>query len=110
MAGLDPDNATFELTESRDGETVVIAVSGELDLAVAGQLEERLTALRGEGARTRLNLAGLTFMDSTGYACIARSVRDARDQGWELSIDRELQSQVRMLLEVTDGESLLWPS
>src|SRR5215207_692818 len=64
-SGFRPEDI-FEMTERRDGETAVLALSGELDLATVGTVERRLAELREEGQATVLDLDRLTFMDSTG--------------------------------------------
>ena len=57
---------------------LIVALDGDIDLAVAGEVEQRLT----EGAADALerecdlyvDLGAVTFIDSTGLACIVRAV------------------------------------
>lgn len=50
-----------------DGEAETLYVSGELDVASAPALEHAVAhAIDGQGAEFRLDLSGLTFMDSSG--------------------------------------------
>ena len=55
----------FRLGQNGTAETLYVA--GELDVASAPALEHAVTrALDGQGGAFRLDLRGLTFMDSTG--------------------------------------------
>jgi anti-anti-sigma factor len=49
-----------------DSDVVHLVVSGDLDIAVAAMLGERLTMLRNEGYAVRLDLTELNFIDSSG--------------------------------------------
>lgn len=58
---------------SRNGQRVVVRVKGEVDLATAPALEQRLNELVDEGARQiSVDLAGLEFMDTTGLSVLVR--------------------------------------
>ena len=63
---------------------LVVAVSGEIDIASAPKLrEELLSALRRHGARLALDLRGVTFMDCAGVNVLLAARRHARlDGGW----------------------------
>jgi anti-sigma B factor antagonist len=74
-----PDQATsprsdwtpFTCDVEPDGDVVHIRPSGELDLATAPLLAEPLTELSSNGhGRVVLDLAGLTFIDSSGMRAI----------------------------------------
>lgn len=54
------------------GAVLVIALAGELDIATVGELEEALHDVDRSDARVCLDLAELTFVDSTGLAAIIR--------------------------------------
>jgi anti-anti-sigma factor len=103
------DDEVFELRETRDGPGVQLIPAGELDIAASEQLSERLAALKAAGTPVQLDLAEVVFMDSTGVACIARAVRESRQDGWDLSIGHQLQAQVSRLMELVDGAKLFWP-
>ena len=63
---------------------LVVAVTGEIDIASAPKLrEELLGALRRHGARLALDLDGVTFMDCAGVNALLAARRHARlDGGW----------------------------
>jgi anti-sigma B factor antagonist len=100
----------FELRESRADGTSVLSLHGDLDIAATEELQARLDALKADGTSVLIDLAPLEFMDSTGLACIAQAVREARRTGWDLRIGRELHAQVQRLLELVDGDALFWPA
>ena len=63
---------------------LVVAVSGEIDIASAPKLrEELLRALHRHGARLALDLGGVTFMDCAGVNVLLAARRHARlEGGW----------------------------
>jgi anti-anti-sigma factor len=72
----------LDVRAERDGDAFVIALTGELDLATAGRVEQALA--EGEASDVTsvvLDLSGLTFMDSTGVRLVlgahARSRADS---------------------------------
>jgi anti-sigma B factor antagonist len=94
--------AEFAIQRSAlDGERVVIAVQGELDLAHAGELKELLLSEVSAGASVVLDLAGVDFIDSTGLAAIVTALKRSKDSGCELELHPELQPQARRLMELT---------
>ena len=71
--------APLTLETRQQGETAVIALAGELDLAGAAALERELALLQG-GALV-VDLRGLEFMDSSGLRAIVTSAQRAQDAG-----------------------------
>lgn len=59
------DASRFDVAREREGDGVRLVVRGELDIATVPVLERAL-ALDGEAERVVLDLAGVTFIDSTG--------------------------------------------
>ena len=67
---------TCNVTPERDH--VVVAPRGELDMATVGVLERELRQLRDSGfGRIVLDLAGLSFMDSSGLHLVLRWTDEA---------------------------------
>jgi anti-sigma B factor antagonist len=79
--------ADFAVVEQRlDQHTTVISVEGELDLSSAPQLKWRLVdALEQEQTALVVDLAGVTFMDSTALGVLV-GVRRGLDPGARLGI------------------------
>ena len=87
---------------SRAADATIIAVSGELDLASAAQLDQ---AIRGaeEGATGWIvvDLEDLSFMDSTVLTVLLEARRRATQDGHRLRLVRSRHEQVAQLLSVT---------
>jgi len=82
------------------GETVILVVCGEVDLASAPALEQTLRNAEREVTREIvIDLAGVTFMDSTGLHLLL----DARDRashgGYRLRY-RNIPPQAERLFEI----------
>ncbi|MEN8651912.1 STAS domain-containing protein [Streptomyces sp. 21So2-11] len=76
----------------------VVALSGELDLATVGQVEPALVGLAlDSGHDLVLDLAGLTFCDSTGAALFLRLDRRCADVGTRLRLRQVPRIPARVL-------------
>lgn len=79
----------FEVDISPGREAVRVSPLGEIDLATAGRLRERVRDLRAAGwSRVILDLDGVTFMDSTGIRLVIELVRSSQEDHWELAVTR----------------------
>jgi anti-anti-sigma factor len=77
---------TCEVRTERD--QVVVAPRGELDMATVGAVEQKLRELLDSGFRTvLLDLAGLSFMDSTGLHLVARWTAEASRDGFSFQLE-----------------------
>ena len=100
----------FEMREQRDDQDAVrLALSGELDLAVAQQLETRLRALARTHTTVVLDLSDLEFIDCTGIHVLITYFNDAAHDGWNLRVDTNLTSQVQQAIELVGLDHILWP-
>jgi anti-sigma B factor antagonist len=79
--------APFSAAATRDGAMVVIALTGELDLATAPQLERAIPPI-SPGETLVIDLRGLSFLDSSGLHALMRLDVAARDEGWSLAVVR----------------------
>jgi len=59
---------------------------GELDLATAHQVEDRLVRAVRPGAKVVFDMSRLTFIDSTGVKLIVRLLDLSARDGWTLEI------------------------
>ena len=82
---------------------------GELDIAVADGVEERLRQLSAAGRRTRLDLSQLDFIDSSGVRAIVLGLKEARRSGHELEVDRRISPTVARMIEIMGIGPQLWP-
>ncbi|MBK5218483.1 MAG: STAS domain-containing protein [Thermoleophilia bacterium] len=86
----------FTLTElDLDGGHREIAVEGELDLAVAEQLQEALA--RSEAEQTLLDFEALEFIDSTGIAVIVQAHQRAAKEGRRVVVHSPRAQVLRVL-------------
>jgi anti-sigma B factor antagonist len=82
----DDGTDSFHLHEQADGEWSVLVLQGELDLATVDEVRDRLEALRDSGRPVRLDLDGLSFMDSTGIRLGLEAVRHGEEDGWRFAV------------------------
>lgn len=77
----------FQIEEQPNGDTPVIAVSGEIDVATAPQLRECLHRVVGAGNTTVvLDLLGVSFLDSTALGVLVGALKRCREQGGDLHV------------------------
>jgi anti-anti-sigma factor len=91
--------AAWKLTEVADlnGDRLLI-VAGELDIATTPELSRMLDRLRAHGHPVVLDLAAVTFMDSTGLNALLAARMDAERDGWEFRIHRPSSAVRRVAL------------
>jgi anti-sigma B factor antagonist len=82
-------------------DVVLIAVSGELGIASAPELEQALDQIRPELTKLVIvDLRELEFMDSTGLSIIVRAHQRLSESNCELTLIKG-QPQVQRLLDLT---------
>jgi anti-anti-sigma factor len=85
MSLVGPD--AFRCVVQQLDERARVEARGELDLATAPDLEAALTQVRAAGARSiELDLAGLSFIDSTGVKLLWQWTRQSGDVGFVLRL------------------------
>lgn len=97
----------FVIRIDRDDDGPVVWLAGDLDLATTPQLDECLAdVVRGRSGQIVVDLAELSFCDSTGLSAFVRWTRQCNDAGLQLVLRAPTQ-QLQRLLEITRFESLL---
>ena len=97
---------TLGLRSKREGETHVVELLGELDIAGAPQLEAELLAVEASDAELIVvDLSSLEFIDSTGIRMLLMA-SDRCSEGRRLTILRG-PKQVHRVFEITDLVSRL---
>ena len=86
-----------------DGDTHVLVLEGELDMATAPDLETRLKGLDGE---VRLECAGLSFVDSRGLSLFVDTHRRLAERGGKLVL-ANLAPNCRRVIELMKLDNLL---
>jgi anti-anti-sigma factor len=91
----------LQLSTRRADRRAVVSVGGEVDLETASQLgEHALDAVRDVSPHLALDLAGVTFMDSTGLKVLLSIKRRADLSGGSLVLAGATRS-VRTILTLT---------
>lgn len=93
--------ATFSTAVTRAGDTTILSLAGELDIATVADLRALATAEldRDECAAEVLDLSELSFLDSTGIGCWVEIRTHALAVGKQLTI-RNPPDTVRRVLEI----------
>ncbi len=90
----------FSIAIDRNNSEVVLAIVGELDLATSPKLAAALAQEAEIDQRACLDLAGCTFIDSTGLQVIVSAAREFRRHGGELSVT-QLRGDVLDLFRIS---------
>jgi anti-anti-sigma factor len=90
-----------------DGESDILHVTGELDIATAPTLERALADhLDGQGGDFRLDLHSLTFVDSSGAKALMHAHNRVESLGRRLVIVRPTRA-VRKVLDLMGFDQVL---
>ena len=89
--------STSQFSVTNDGATTVVVVSGELDLATRDELRAALAPLAG---KIVVDLADVTFLDSSCIGVLAGAGQRLREDGGELHV-RNPADVPRRALEIT---------
>jgi anti-anti-sigma factor len=71
-------------------------IHGELDIATAPELVDYITRLRHYGHAVTLDLAEVTFMDSTGLTTLMDAYAQAESNGWTFAVQRPSPAVLRV--------------
>jgi anti-anti-sigma factor len=103
-----PPSLRIAEVEAPDG-GVLLALSGELDIAAADPLRECLARLQAAGLPVTVDLSAVDFMDSSGLSVLIEALKNSRRDGDRLTVGREISRQVARLLDVAGVAAVLWP-
>ena len=102
---------SFEIRESVDADGAArVTLIGELDIAVADSVEERLRQMRDEQRRARLDLSQLEFIDSSGVRVLVLGLKHSRESGHQLEVDQTVSGPVKRMIEIMGIGNALWPA
>jgi anti-anti-sigma factor len=99
-----PSWKVTEVADLRGDRTLV--VHGELDIATAPELSRLLDGLRRRHHAVVLDLAEVTFIDSTGLSALMEARAESDRNGWEFSVSRP-SAAVRRVVELAGLDHLL---
>src|SRR3954452_14622633 len=90
----------FAIDADTSGERTVVTVRGELDMSNAPTLVETLTRDAGGGGKVLVDLAQVTFIDSSAIGGLVSAGGTIADAGGRLSIGPRSDT-VQRILEIT---------
>lgn len=91
---------------SIDGRHVVIALSGEIDLANVDALPGAIAGAIGSDSSIRIDIAGVTFLDSSLLRLLLICEANCAQRGIELKV-RNPTDQARRIFELTSLTALI---
>jgi len=91
----------FDVTTTEDDGTLVLRLTGELDLVSEPTLSAELA--RADSRPVRIELEELAFMDSTGLRTLLSAAREIP----QLKLRGPLQAPIQRLLELTQTLTIL---
>jgi len=92
----------FRAWSETTGDSVIVRAAGELDVASAPIFEEELRdALATDVSAIIVDLADVTFMDSTGLRALLVTTNLTNVTGRRVGVRRELTAAVQRTLEVS---------
>lgn len=91
----------FSIQAVTEGQTTTLRVAGEVDLATADELSQAAAAALAAGANALvIDLAAVTFLDSTGLAVLVALTNQSTADGVALTI-RDPAPRVRNVIRIT---------
>jgi anti-sigma B factor antagonist len=92
----------FRIDEERPGSaTILLTIHGDVDLRVAGELEDRLSsAIDEEPSALVVDLSGTTFLDSMALGVLLSGMKRLREQGGGFPVVAP-GGDVRRIFEIT---------
>jgi anti-sigma B factor antagonist len=98
----------FSVESVTEGERLTVRVAGDIDLSTADKLAEALEEAVSRAREVRVDLAEVTFLDSTGIRSLVQGYRAAQARGSAFYVTGA-QHWVAKVLEVTGVGPLLAP-
>ncbi len=105
MSSRGPNITPLSIRETVRAGTHTLALTGELDLDSANDLEEAVRKVCASGAGLVIDLRKVTFMDSTGLRVLIVAATLCEEQGHELRIIPG--EEIQRILEMTGLDRVL---
>ena len=95
------DSGDLQVIVSRTDAAHEVRLLGELDMATASLLRDELLRLTTDGAtQVTVDMAELSFIDSTGLSVLITALKRLRQQGGDMAL-RSPTPGTRKVLEIT---------
>jgi anti-sigma B factor antagonist len=100
--------AKFEIKELVNGESATLVIVGELDMRTAEHLSECLAEQRANGVTAvTVDLAKLSFMDSSGLKALIDLHDRSRAEAWKLKMVAPEHEAAAFVLRATGADKAL---
>ena len=96
----------MEIKINNDGDFSTINVFGEIDLNNSNELRIKLNDELNSGKSLKLNLADVTYIDSSGVSCLVEATQISKKNNTEFSIIA-LSESVKKVLELAYLDKIL---
>ena len=96
----------MEIKINNDGDFSTINVFGEIDLNNSNELRVKLNDELHSGKSIKLNLAEVTYIDSSGVSCLVEATQISKKNNTEFSIIA-LSESVKKVLELAYLDKIL---
>lgn len=97
----------MDMTQERDGDVVVVRLSGRLDSSAAPGAEEALSAvLSGPSPRVAIDMSALTYVSSAGLRVLLVAAKKVQQQEGKLALGG-LAENVRAVFAATGFDSII---
>ncbi|WP_058301387.1 STAS domain-containing protein [Gorillibacterium timonense] len=90
----------FDMTVKESSDNYTIYVSGELDLAVSAEFRSEIEPLLTSDKEVVLDMADLTYIDSTGMGIIIFFLKARKEDGKALSV-QNVPQKIKKLFDLT---------
>jgi anti-anti-sigma factor len=96
----------FQLEQQQYGDTVVVRLGGEFDVAAEEYFDRIVERLVAEAKAVVLDLSELSFIDSSGLRALLRAWKRSQEDGGSLTIVSG-NGQVRNTMRLTGADEVL---
>ena len=98
---MQPDLDEFGIVVVESDDRVVLRLTGELDVATAPRVRAELLSLVQRGACTvSIDMASLSFIDSSGLSVLVGGLKRLRESGGDLVLESPSANAMKVL-EIT---------
>jgi anti-sigma B factor antagonist len=91
----------LQLEARHEGDVAVVSAAGEIDVFTAPTLDQALAAQLADGrSRLVVDLAEVSFLDSTGLGVLVKALKGAREAGGSLHLV-VTSERIRKIFDIT---------
>jgi anti-sigma B factor antagonist len=91
----------FELRSTRIGDALVVAITGEIDMATAPEVSRAIDSGQGGAGRVVVDLSQVTFLDSSALNAFVQSQQELAQHDVAFRIVSPADQAVRNVFEIT---------